>query len=392
MLTLSGCKYLRRADRDQWRHAHAARQFAGDRCGKRGDRGRTGRVRLDYRPTDDQRRAAPSNNPLASTVSTLTVSNSVTLSGAVLDFNFGASGGTTAFGASDLLNITGGGSSFTLSGGTLDMNVPGAFGTGFYKLIDYSALSSGNVTLSGSSGNNYGITINGFSPTSYSYSLLTPGDSGYPTSFFGGQALVLDVTPASTLLKWQAGTGTWDTTNANWTGAGSVYSDGSNVQFDDTPGPGSYTVTISNSGLGVSPSSTGSVNFANNAANYTFVGEGINGATGLTLAGTGTVTLNNINAYTGATAVNTGTLKIGDGRPGALTGSTSVGVSYGANLYVGSGGSLASATTLTSNGQTTFANASATQTIASLAGGAGGEVTLASGAISPSARHGTTPI
>ena len=70
-------------------------------------------------------------------------------------------------------------------------------------------------------------------------------------------------------------------------------------------------VTVATGGV----SSTGSVNFQNNAVAYTLSsadGNGISGSTTVNIGGGGTVTFNGPNTYTGPTTINSGTLILGN--------------------------------------------------------------------------------
>ena len=119
---------------------------------------------------------------------------------------------------------------------------------------------------------------------------------------------------------------TWDiNNNKNWNNGSPgnvVYTDGSNVIFNDTNNSGSnanaYNVTLSTL---VSP---GSVTVNNTTGNYTISGNGTIGGTGsLTKSGTGTLTLSTPNAYSGGTIVTAGKLLIGQaGTNATFTGTT----------------------------------------------------------------------
>ena len=87
------------------------------------------------------------------------------------------------------------------------------------------------------------------------------------------------------------------------------------VTFDDTGAGGSnINVTLANITPNMQPAS---ITFANNSKSYTLSGDGsIGGGTGLTVSGSGKVTLANTaaNTFTGAINITgAGTLQIGDG-------------------------------------------------------------------------------
>ena len=164
-----------------------------------------------------------------------------------------------------------------------------------------------------------------------------------------GKTLNLNIVAAATQpLTWTAGTGTWNTSTANWTnalGAAVAYTDTSdNVVFSDAPsGSGPFTVTLNSS---FSPIS---VLVSNATKNYTISGSGaIAGSTGLIKDGAGTLTLSVVNTFSGGTTVSNGTL--------AISGSGTFGASSGALTVSGGtvdlGGTSRSAGTVTLSGGT----------------------------------------
>jgi fibronectin-binding autotransporter adhesin len=136
-------------------------------------------------------------------------------------------------------------------------------------------------------------------------------------------ALIINLTGTPANLIWgklngSTGDGTtWDATqpgqgfntDQNWNNSGTAdqfYNDDL-VTFNDNNN-GNTAVTVSGT---VTP---GSVTFANNTSNYVFSGSGsIGGITGITMNGTGMVTLQNSNTYTGDTNINSGTFVLGTG-------------------------------------------------------------------------------
>ena len=103
-------------------------------------------------------------------------------------------------------------------------------------------------------------------------------------------------------LAGSGGTANWNTTDANWSGSSTTYSDGLPVTFDDT----GINTTITIPAV-VSP---GSIAFNNNNNTYIFSGAAISGTGGVALTGGGLVVLTNANTYSGATTVNNGTLQL----------------------------------------------------------------------------------
>jgi autotransporter-associated beta strand protein len=119
-----------------------------------------------------------------------------------------------------------------------------------------------------------------------------------------GNTINLVVTSGTAPITWNTGSGTWDTTSANWLGG--LYKDGDAVTFPDTSGSSPINVTLNTV---VTPSS---IVFTNNAKNYVLSGTGgIVGSSGLTMSGSGTLTIKTTNNYTGSTIVtNGGTLAL----------------------------------------------------------------------------------
>jgi autotransporter-associated beta strand protein len=135
------------------------------------------------------------------------------------------------------------------------------------------------------------------------------GNTRLSVSASGSQVLA-SYTPAS--LVWKGSDGTnptfWDTdVTANWDNATTTdkFLIGDNVTFNDSATPASpVAVAIQ---AAVQPSS---VTFGNSAKDYVVSGAAIAGTTGLTVSGSGAVTLSNANTYTGLTTVRAGTLNI----------------------------------------------------------------------------------
>lgn len=158
--------------------------------------------------------------------------------------------------------------------------------------------------------------------------------------------IYLHVTTATPLTYyWGVGTGTWDTSTANWNTAAdgttvASYANGFPAIFNDTSsGTAPFTVTLNST---VTPTS---VTVNNPTKNYTISGSGaIAGGIGLTKSGAGTLTLSTANSYSGATTVSGGTLSVGsDGNLGTAPGSATAGslVLNGAALSASAGFTLA---------------------------------------------------
>jgi fibronectin-binding autotransporter adhesin len=132
----------------------------------------------------------------------------------------------------------------------------------------------------------------------------------------GSQIDLTLVSTSAPIIYTGAAGAVWNTTAQSWTFNGSptayIDSPGDEVVFDDTAPSAATTLSIN--AATVHPSS---VSFNNSSNNYVINGPyGIAGSTGITLNGTGMVTLTNSNSYTGVTLINSGTLQLGDGTSG----------------------------------------------------------------------------
>jgi hypothetical protein len=144
--------------------------------------------------------------------------------------------------------------------------------------------------------------LNNAGQVAFSYSLAN-GDQGI--------AVATPVTVAS--LTWNNTGGaspsdgkTWDTTNNNWNNgsAVTVYTDGSNVTFNDSNN-GHYAVTLNTA---VKPASM----TVNSSGNYTISGTGsIAGSGSLSKSGTGKLTISTSGSLFGAVNITGGTVQLG---------------------------------------------------------------------------------
>jgi len=174
--------------------------------------------------------------------------------------------------------------------------------------------------------------------------------------------LLLAGTPASQAadLIWNAGTGTWDTATANWTGDATVFTDGGvdNVTFNQATG-GARTITIAPgmTPLGTLVDNTGS-------SQYIFTGSAvsIDGGT-LTKNGAGQLDINTAGLLAGVDlVVNAGTLRLPTQQTvPSLSGSGGTinyqggGITIGGdNTSTGWTGSTSGHGSLTKNGSGTF--------------------------------------
>ena len=242
---------------------------------------------------------SPGPSPLPGSVGTFTASSLSVASGATFDFDLSNS---TAAG-NDLANVTG---TLTLppdtatiavhaTGGRLALNVP-------YTLFDYGSLTgTGTLAYSGPLGGRQTATFD------------------YGTS--SSSAITLTIAGNFRNVVW-TGTGTnsdtWDqnkTGNLCWTSpqtypSGDYFASLDSVTFDATSAPGNQTVSLDyNSGSPLTPSSV----LVTGTKSYTFTGAGqIGGATALTIAGPGSLTIQNAgNSYTGGSNIQGGSVILG---------------------------------------------------------------------------------
>ncbi len=181
--------------------------------------------------------------------------------------------------------------------------------------------------------------------------------------------------PVGRSFTWVGGNGSnsWDTgTYINWTGTGgnATFNAGDVVTFDDT---GNATTPIFLHGA-LAPNG---VTINANQNNYTFIGNGsITGTTGLTMTGTGTLTLANTapNTYTGDTTISAGTLQLN----GTLSNAANVIVQNGATLSLA--GNLTTGTLIINVGGTLTGSPGANLTAALVNNGT---LSLSDGGIFP---------
>jgi autotransporter-associated beta strand protein len=125
-------------------------------------------------------------------------------------------------------------------------------------------------------------------------------------------------------LGWVGATSAWDTTTTgNWTNLATsspavfANSPAHSVLFDDS----AISTTVDIAPADVTPAG---VEFNHSAKNFTLQGShALAGPTGLTKAGSGTLTILNTNTYTGTTTIHEGTLTVGGA--GSLGGGTHAG-------------------------------------------------------------------
>ncbi len=245
---------------------------------------------------------SPGPSPFPGSIGTLTASSLSVGSGATIAYDLAtATGGT----GNDTVAVTG---NLSLPAGSVTLAVNPTGGSlsqnGSYTLFTYGSLTNASSSLvySGPLGARQTEAINYGTGTNSS---ITLSISGYFAN-----------------LVW-TGTGSntdvWDqnnTSNLSWTSSqhpnGDYFASLDNVTFDATSTPGNQTVTLDpNGGNPLTPSSV----TVTGTKNYTFTGGGqIGGATALTVAGPGSLTIQNGgNSYTGGTNIQGGSIILGAG-------------------------------------------------------------------------------
>ncbi len=238
---------------------------------------------------------------------TLNLTGALTLNaGSALDFNL--SNSTSA--GNDLVSVTGSGAVNYGTGGVLNINAysGNALALGTYTLIS----DASSATPTGGTGWTVG-TNHDTNSSLRSYAISVIGKN-------------LDLT-VSVPLTWSGQNGSaWDTSSTNWFNlafSSATFFNGASAFFGDTQYAGGPAVTNKNITMGVVGGvSPASVVFNNTSTPLTGVAYtitsndsgavGITGTTGITVAGTGIVSLVGTNTYTGMTQLNAGTLVIGN--------------------------------------------------------------------------------
>ena len=225
----------------------------------------------------------------------------------------GVVGGAT----NDLVNVTG---NLTL-GGTLSVNAPSA---GYYRLFNYGTLTPSNfATVTGSTNGTPTVLTN--VPNQVNLSIAAAGQriQFWDGADQAGNGVV------------NGGTGTWNATNTNWTGAPGQAT--INDQWRSSVGvfagtAGTVTIAgaqafdtlqfsttgyVLNAGAGgqlqLAGTGTGTINTDNGVA-ATINAPIVNGSSqSLTKVGGGTLILTAANTYSGGTTISGGTLQLGNG-------------------------------------------------------------------------------
>jgi fibronectin-binding autotransporter adhesin len=242
---------------------------------------------------------SPGPSPFPGSIGTFTASSLSVGSGAAINFDLATTTGGTG---NDTVAVTG---NLSLPSGsvTIDVNPTGGSlsQNASYTLFTYGSLTntSSSLVYSGPLGArqtetiNYGTGMN---------SSITLSISGYFAN------LVWTGTGGNV-----SGSQTWDqndTGNLAWTSSQHPNSDYfaalDNVRFDATASPGNQTVNLSGA---LQPSSV----LVTGAKNYIFTNGGqITGPTALTVAGPGSLTIQNAgNSYTGGTNIQGGSIILG---------------------------------------------------------------------------------
>ena len=185
-----------------------------------------------------------------------------------------------------------------------------------------------NLSPSNTASSNLGdgtIFTSGGLATNLGAGSLTWTESANSNADIHWQVAMAVFSPFRGTLAWTGAAGSggnanWNTSDANWSGSSTTYSDGAALAFSDSGVNTNITIVGS-----VAPAS---VTFSNSTAIYKFGGGTIAGPTSLTLNGGGLVVLNNANIYAGQTYIRNGTIQIG--QTNALPATTVVAFGNGA--------------------------------------------------------------
>ena len=276
-------------------------------------------------------------------IGTLTVGSLDLSGGASLSFVLGKAGSSAASpGLGSSINVNGNLTlpSFQISGFNIlnnsNANGQGSLGSGYYDLFNYTGTLNGNPTQAFGSGSG---------AKQYSFSTVSGATN----------ELLLQISILS--LNWTGqdnGNGAtdsaWNTTSTNWANGSTpaAYADGAVVTFGDTNPVTGHAVANSSVVLNSTFAPT-SITFSNSAVNYTISGGGgITGATGITLNGTGMVSLQTANSFTSPVSINAGVLNVTNAA--ALGNASGVTVASGAALQLQGNVSTSNAIPLALNG------------------------------------------
>jgi autotransporter-associated beta strand protein len=226
------------------------------------------------------------------------------------------------------IDFGGGGNLFTISVGNGNLVVGEEYLIQVW-FVDTSAATR-VMQFGDGNGNTVGLAA---SPGQFATGTFTATNTDQTLSLFatnfGNAHITAYQIRDTSVLGWDGSTdSTWTNPDStSW--SGETYDDGDDVSF---AGTGAGTVTLSGS---VAPGSVA----VDATADYTFTGDDISGATGLTKSGTGTLTLASANTYTGVTTISGGILTVGHNAAlGDVAGNTVV---SGGSLRMEGGISLA---------------------------------------------------
>jgi autotransporter-associated beta strand protein len=181
------------------------------------------------------------------------------------------------------------------------------------------------INISGSSIPVGTIDIITYGSKSGTFTLGTlPSNMAATLNDTGSKLQLIVTSPSATSFAWSVGTGSWDTTTANWNGNAAVYGEPALASFP-TAGAGVVTLTADRAPLSVSIDSS---------ASYFFDGPGlITGSTGITKTGSGLAYFTAANSYTGNVSVQAGAIvkELADTTTGNIT------VANGAAFALGEG-------------------------------------------------------
>ena len=243
--------------------------------------------------------------------------------------------------------------------GTTTINVGGASpGVGSFPILDYSGIFGGAGTFAMGTLPNR-VVANISNDTVGSVVMLNITGVDFPV-WTGGASTEWSLATIANPKNWVL--------NSN-NATGTDFLGGDNVLFNDLATSATPIVDIS--AANVTPAS---VSFANVTKDYTITGtNGITGATGITKAGAGKVTIANTNSFTGAVTMNAGTVSVATVTDSTVAGPLGAGTTLafggGTLEFTGATGTTNRGLTLNAGGGTVKTDTSLT--LAGLISGAG---------------------
>lgn len=271
----------------------------------------------------------PTKTPTGGAVGTLTLIGNTTFDGATLAVDIASANSHDKIAVTGLVGISG--------SNTLDLNLD-SWMIGTIDLITSTdaMTNTGTFTVTHNLGSVY-------------------DDAHYgKTVAVSEQKLQLTLAIANQALTWTgASNGLWDVmTSQNWTNVDAttkLFADGDSVTFADLTDGSPHSVNVAPAQVAIGGMTV------TGTQDWTFSGGGISGTGGLTMNGTGTVTLTNQNTYGGTTTINSGTVRIGNGgATGSISSAAAIGTDGRLEFYSNDNTTLEIANAVSGTGEIAF--------------------------------------